>query len=167
LTERVLLGAVLKAHGIKGEVRVKTFTLNPGDFGRYGPLMTKSGRRLAVTATRALKGDEAVVAFEGIRDRNGAEALEGEELYIARGALPSPEAGEYYHADLIGLAVADRAGSVLGKVHALHNFGAGDIVEIEFAGGKTEFVPFNADSVLSIDVPGGRVVIDLPPATED
>jgi 16S rRNA processing protein RimM len=167
LTERVLLGAVLGAHGIKGEVRVKTFTLNPEDLGRYGPLSTRSGRRLAVVAVRASKSGEAVVAFEGIKDRNGAEALDGEELYIARAALPPPEAGEFYHADLVGLAVADRSGSIFGKVLALHNFGAGDIVEIEFTGGKTEFVPFNAATVRAIDVASGRIVIDIPPAVED
>ncbi len=163
----MLLGAVLGAHGIKGEVRVKTFTLNPENLGRYGALTATSGRRLEVTAARAAKPGEAVVAFEGISDRNAAEALDGERLFIDRAALPKPETGEFYETDLIGLRAEDRAGKPVGKVRALHNFGAGEIVEIELSDGRTEFIPFTGDTVLAVDVAGGRIVIEIPPVAED
>ncbi len=163
----MLLGAVLGAHGIKGEVRVKTFTLNPENLGRYGPLETKSGRQLAVASVRAIKANEAIVAFEGIDDRGAAEGLKGQELRIARAALPRTDPDEFYPADLIGLDVADRSGKPLGKVLALHNFGAGDIIEIAFLDGKTDFVPFSADTVREIDLASGRIVVELPPETDD
>jgi 16S rRNA processing protein RimM len=167
LTGRVLLGAVIGPHGIKGEVRVKTFTLNPENLGLYGALATKSGRRLNVAALRATKAGEAIVAFEGVDDRNAAETLVGEELYIERAALPEPEAGEFYGADLIGLTVEDLSGKHLGKVLALHNFGAGDMIEIELLDGKTELIPVSADTVRAIDLASGRIVVQPPPETDE
>ena len=159
MAERVRLGAVIGAHGIKGEVRVKTFTLSPDTLGAYGPLTTDDGRRLQVSALRAGKPGEAVVRFEGVADRNGAEALKGRQLFVPRDALPPPEADEFYHADLIGLAVEDTSNTALGRVRALHNFGAGDVMEIETRSGATEFVPFNV--VLKVELPT-RIVIEPP-----
>jgi 16S rRNA processing protein RimM len=166
LAARVLLGAVLGAHGIKGEVKVKTFTLTPENLGRYGPLATKDGRELVVASLRPTDTGQAVVAFQGVDDRNAADALRGEELFIARAALPDADAGEFYEADLLGLQAEDRTGKHLGTVRALHNFGAGDVIEIELAGGDTEFVPFQGDAVLTIDVKGGRIVVELPAEDE-
>ena len=159
MAERVLLGAVIGAHGIKGEVRVKTFTLTPDALGAYGPLTTDDGRRLQVGALRAGKPGEAVVRFDGVADRNAAEALKGRQLFVPREALPVPEADEFYHADLIGLQVEDTSNTVLGRVRALHNFGAGDVMEIETPSGATEFVPFNV--VLNVELPT-RIVIEPP-----
>jgi 16S rRNA processing protein RimM len=161
LAERVLLGAVIGAHGIKGEVRVKTFTLSPDALGTYGPLTTDDGRRLQVGALRAGKPGEAVVRFDGVADRNGAEALKGRQLFVPREALPAPEPDEFYHGDLIGLAVEDPANTALGRVRALHNFGAGDVMEIETPSGATEFLPFNASVVKKVELPT-RIVIEPP-----
>lgn len=161
MAERVLLGAVIGAHGIKGEVRVKTFTADPDALGAYGPLATNDGRRLAVVALRAAKPGEAVVRFEGVADRDAAEALKGRELFVPRDALPAPEADEFYHADLIGVAVEDSSNTALGRVRAMHNFGAGDMMEIETPSGETEFVPFNASVVKKVELPT-RIVIEPP-----
>ena len=162
---RVLLGAVIAAHGTKGEVRVKTFTLAPDALGAYGPLTTDDGRALSIVTLRTGKPGEAIVRFEGIADRNAAEALRGWQLSVSRTALPVPDADEFYHADLIGLAVEDRAAVQLGRIRALHNFGAGDVMEIETSAGATEFIPFNAAVVLKVEIPN-RIVID-PPDYED
>jgi 16S rRNA processing protein RimM len=161
LAERVLLGAIIGAHGIKGEVRVKTFTADPDTLGAYGPLTTDDGRCLSIGALRAGKPGEAVVRFDGVADRNQAEALKGRQLFVPREALPAPEEGEFYHADLIGLAVEDSSNTVLGRVRALHNFGAGDVMEIETPNGATEFIPFNASVVRKVELPT-RIVIEPP-----
>jgi 16S rRNA processing protein RimM len=165
LAGRVLLGAVIAAHGTKGEVRVKTFTLAPESLGSYGPLSTDDGRRLSVAALRTGKPGEAIVRFDGIADRNAAEALKGRQLSVPRAALPAPDADEFYHADLIGLAVEDSSNTLLGRVRALHNFGAGDVMEVETPAGNTEFIPFNATVVLKVELPD-RIVID-PPLEEE
>src|SRR5262245_41140030 len=165
LTGRVLLGAVIAAHGTKGEVRVKTFTLTPENVRAYGPLMTDDGRSLTIASLRATKPGEAVVHFDGISDRNAAEALRGAQLSVAREALPAPEADEFYHADLIGLPVEDVAHAALGTVRAIHNFGAGDVMEIQTPTGATEFVPFTDDIVVKVELPT-RIVI-APPRNED
>ena len=161
MAERVLLGAVIGAHGIKGEVRVKTFTADPDTLGAYGPLTTDDGRHLRVIALHAGKPGEAVVRFDGVADRNGAEALKGRQLFVPRDALPDPEADEFYHADLVGLAVEDSSNAPLGRVRALHNFGAGDVMEVETPNGATEFIPFNASVVKKVELPT-RIVIEPP-----
>ena len=165
MTGRVLLGAVIGAHGIKGEVRVKTFTLDPESLGAYGPLTTDDGRSLSVSALRSGKPGEVVVRFNEIADRNAAEALKGRQLSVSRSALPAPDADEYYHADLIGLAVEDKEQVALGRLRALHNFGAGDVMEIETPAGGTEFIPFNSAVVLKVELPT-RIVI-APPHYEE
>ena len=152
---------MIAAHGTKGEVRVKTFTLSPDNLGAYGPLLTDDGRRLSVADLKCSKPGEAIVRFEEIGDRNAAEALKGRQLSGPRAALPDPQADEFYHADLIGLAVEDKTHASLGKVRAVHNFGAGDVIEIEKPGGGTEFIPFNSDIVLKIEIPT-RIIVDPP-----
>jgi len=152
---------VIAAHGTKGEVRVKTFTLAPDDLGAYGPLTTDDGRRLSVAALRTARPGEVIVRFDGVADRNAAEALRGRQLSVPRTALPPPDADEFYHADLIGLQVENAASVSLGRVRAIHNFGAGDVMEIETPAGATEFIPFNSTVVLKVELPT-RIVIDLP-----
>jgi 16S rRNA processing protein RimM len=161
------LGVVVAAHGIKGEVKVKTFTENPERLGAYGPLTTEAGRVLEVAALRPGKAGEAVVRFDGIADRNAAERLKGQSLFVPRSALPPPEEGEFYLADLIGLRAEDSTGKALGTVKSVHNFGAGDVLEIEFTGGATEFVAFTDANVPDVDIAGGRVVIVPPSYAED
>ena len=164
---RILLGVVTAAHGIKGEVKVKTFTQSPEGLGAYGPVIVEDGRQFEITALRSSKADEAVVRFAGIADRNAAERLKGQRLYVPRAALPATEAGEFYHADLIGLKAEDGSGNLLGTVRGVHNFGAGDVIEIEFADGTTEFIAFNDDSVPAVDIATGRIVIALAPDAEE
>jgi len=162
----ILLGVVTAAHGIKGEVKVKTFTQSPKGLGDYGPVSTEDGRQLEIAALRPSKPDEAIVRFAEIADRSAAESLKGRSLYVPRAALPDTDAGEFYYADLIGLKAEDRSGNPLGKVCGVHNFGAGDVVEIEFADGTTEIIAFNDDSVPVVDIAAGRIVIALAPDAE-
>jgi 16S rRNA processing protein RimM len=168
LTEaRILLGVVTGAHGIKGEVKVKTFTQSPEGLGAYGPVGVEDGRQFEVAVVRSSKPGEAVVRFAGIVDRNAAEGLKGQRLYVPRSALPVTEAGEFYYADLAGLRAEDRSGKFLGTVCGVHNFGAGDVIEIEFSDGKTEFIAFSDANVPAVDIAAGRIVIELPPDAEE
>ncbi len=115
---RILLGVVTAAHGIKGEVKVKTFTQSPKGLGDYGPVSTENGRQLEITGLRPFKPDEVIVRFAGIADRSAAESLKGQRLYVPRAALPATDAGEFYYADLMPLtmiacrlSISPRAGS--------------------------------------------------------
>jgi 16S rRNA processing protein RimM len=167
LKDRVLLGAVAAAHGVSGEVKVKTFTASPENLGAYGPVSTQDGRALIILRLRASKSDEAIVRFDGVNGRNEAERLKGERLYVPRAALPEPEKGEFYQTDLIGLRVEDAKGAPLGVVAGIHNFGAGDVMEIALADGKSEFVPFTDAYVPLVDIAAGRVVAELPGYEKD
>jgi 16S rRNA processing protein RimM len=158
---RVLLGIIAAAHGIRGEVKVKTFTESPGGLSAYGPVTTKDGRELQITSLRVPNPGEAVVRLRGIDDRNAAESLKGQALYVPRDALPKPDEDEYYLTDLIGLRAEDAAGNALGLVRGVQNFGAGDMIEIEFADGASEFVPFTREAVPAVDIAGGRVIIEF------
>jgi 16S rRNA processing protein RimM len=154
------------AHGVRGAVKLWTFTEDPFAVKAYGPLMTKDGaRQFEVTSAREAKG-HLVATLKGVATREEAERLNGVELYVAREKLPDTEADEYYHADLIGLAAVNAANEPLGKVIAIHNFGAGDIIEIAPPGGTTLLLPFTNAVVPTVDVAGGRVVIELPPEIE-
>ena len=151
------------AHGVRGAVKLWTFTEDPFAVKVYGPLLTKDGaRQFEVTSAREAKG-HLVATLKGISTREEAERLNGVELYVAREKLPDTDEDEYYHADLIGLAAVNAANEPLGKVIAIHNFGAGDIIEIAPSGGTTLLLPFTNAVVPSVDIAGGRVVIELPP----
>jgi 16S rRNA processing protein RimM len=158
---RVCLGAVAGAHGVRGEVRLKSFCADPAAIGEYGPLMTEDGRSFAVTITRALKG-AFVARLSGVGDREAAEALRGTRLYAARDRLPPTGDDEFYHADLIGLSVLDTGGAVLGTVHAIHDHGAGDLLEIERPGAESVLLPFTRATVPTVDLAAGRLVADPP-----
>jgi len=166
MTRNVLLGAVIGAHGLKGEVKVKTFTHSPDTLGAYGPLHTEDGRSFTVTHTRANKPDEAIARFAEIADRNGAESLKGTELFVSRTALPAADEEEFYHADLIGLRAEDAEGRVLGTVSALRNFGASDVIEIARDDGDTVLLPFTREVVPVIEIESGRVIIAVPEEVE-
>jgi 16S rRNA processing protein RimM len=160
--DRILLGRIAGAHGLKGEVLVHAFTAAPEDIAAYGALEDASAERtLAVRVVRI--GEKGVIArIEGVEDRTAAEALKGTELWLARERLPPPEAGEFYHADLIGLAAFAPDGTPVGTVVAVQNYGAGDLIEIRLAGSRrTELVPFTDAFVPEVDVAGGRVVVVL------
>jgi 16S rRNA processing protein RimM len=162
LAQDVLLAAVIGAQGLKGEVKAKLFTHAPDALPRYGVLHTKTGRKLKITAFRPSKQGEAVIAFEGIGDRNQAEALKGAELFVDRAALPDPAEEEFYHADLIGLEVRDSEGRVLGKVVALHNFGASDVLEFARSDGDSVHLAFTKQTVPQIHVTDGYIVVAVP-----
>ena len=150
------------AHGVRGAVKLWTFTEDPLAVQRYGPLLTKDGaRQFEVTHAREAK-DHLVATLKGIATREDAERLNGLELYIARDKLPGTDEGEYYHADLIGLAAVNAANEPIGRVTAIHNFGAGDIIEIAPPHGATLLLPFTNAVVPTVDLAGGRVVIELP-----
>ena len=152
---RVALAAVAGAHGIQGEVRLKLFAETPASLESHR-VFEAGGRVLTLKAIRADKGG-AVARFAEIADRTAAEALRGTVLTIARADLPSLADGEFYHADLIGLAVFDTDGAAIGTVVAVENFGAGDILEIEKPGGSRFMVPFTPVAVPEV---GEHVVVD-------
>lgn len=158
----VCVARIGAAHGVRGAVRLWTFTEDPLAVKDYGPLMTKDGtRQFEVTHAREAK-DHLVVTLKGVASRDDAERLNGLELYVPRDRLPDTDDGEYYHTDLIGLAAVTTSEQPLGKVIAIHNFGAGDIIEIAPPQGPTMLLPFTNAVVPTVDLDGGRVVIDLP-----
>jgi 16S rRNA processing protein RimM len=154
------------AHGVRGAVKLWTFTEDPLAVKAYGPLLTKDGaRQFEVTSAREAKG-HLVATLKGVATREEAERLNGIELYVAREKLPDTGEDEYYHADLIGLAAVNTANEPLGRVIAIHNFGAGDIIEIAPPSGSTLLLPFTNAVVPMVDLPGGRVVIEIPDEIE-
>jgi len=160
---QVCIGA---AHGVRGAVKLWTFTEDPFAVKRYGPLSTKDGaRQFEVTSAREAKG-HLVAQLKGITTRDEAERLNGIELYVPREKLPATDEDEYYHADLIGLAAVTTADEALGRVVAIHNFGAGDILEIAPPHGATMLLPFTNAVVQTVDIAGGRVLIELPQEVE-
>ncbi|MCP1974061.1 ribosome maturation factor RimM [Bradyrhizobium elkanii] len=163
----VCVARIGAAHGVRGAVRLWTFTEDPLAVKDYGPLMTKDGtRQFEVTHAREAK-DHLVVTLKGVASRDDAERLNGLELYVPRDRLPDTDDGEYYHTDLIGLAAVTTTEQPLGKVIAIHNFGAGDIIEIAPPQGATMLLPFTNAVVPTVDLEGGRVVIDLPKEIDD
>jgi 16S rRNA processing protein RimM len=160
---RICIARIGAAHGVRGDVRLWTFTEQPKAVQDYGPLETADGsRRFIITGLRAAK-DCLVASIEGVVTRDQAEALNGTELYVARAQLPAPAEDEFYHADLIGLRASDPSGTPLGTVIAVQNFGAGDLLEIQPPDqGGTVMVPFKPNIVPTVDVAGGRIVIDPP-----
>jgi len=162
LASDVLLAAVIGAQGLKGEVKAKLFTASPDALPRYGVLHTRDGRELKVTAFRPTKPGEAVIAFEGVRDRNAAEALKGAELLVDRAALPQTEEDEFYHADLIGLEARDTEGRILGKVSALYNYGASDVIELTRPDGNDVLLAFSRETVPVLNIAAGYIVVAVP-----
>ncbi|MBI1244717.1 MAG: 16S rRNA processing protein RimM [Alphaproteobacteria bacterium] len=171
-TKPILVGAVVGAHGVRGEVKIKSFTALAKDVGAYGPVSDESGKRRFAVRVRGEARGLVVARLEGIEDRNAAEALKGMRLYVERAALGArpkraPKGAEiWYHADLVGLAVEDTQGRRIGTVKALANYGAGDIVEVAGEGGQNLLLPFTKRVVPVVDVDGGRIVVDPPVEVE-
>ena len=159
---QICVARIGAAHGVRGEVRLWPFTENPMAVIDYGPLSTNDGKRQFEVVRARIAKDHLVAALKGIATREEAERLNGLELYIPRDRLPATAAGEYYHADLIGLRAIDSEGAEIGKVLAIHNFGAGDIIEITPTRGPTMLLPFTDPVVPTVDVAGGFVVIERP-----
>jgi 16S rRNA processing protein RimM len=169
LRDRVCVAQIGAAHGIRGEVRLHAFTEDAMAITAYGPLETEDGSQcLEIDGLRAAK-DRLVARFKGVADRDAAERLRNLKLYVAREKLPAPADGEtFYHADLIGLAAKTSEGHELGSIIGVHNFGAGDLLEIRpAAGGPTVLLPFTQDAVPAVDLAAGRVVVNAPEGTFD
>ena len=163
---QICIARIGAAHGVRGAVKLWTFTEDPFAVKRYGPLSTKDGaRQFEVTDAREAKG-HLVATLKGVTTREGAERLNGVELYVAREKLPATEQDQYYHADLIGLAAVTTVDEPLGRVVAIHNFGAGDIIEIAPPQGATMLLPFTNAVVPTVDLKAGRVMIELPDEIE-
>jgi 16S rRNA processing protein RimM len=164
---RICLGQIGAAHGLRGEVRLHSFTADPQAIAGYGSLDSDDGRIFEIESLRPAK-NHLVAKLAGITSRSAAEQLTNVKLYVPRERLPAPvEADEFYHADLIGLAVVDRAGEKLGTVVAIHNFGAGDLIEVRQAEGEpTQMLPFDEATVPEVDLAAGRLVVELPAGRE-
>lgn len=160
--QKVLMAKIGAAHGIRGEVRVKPFGDDPLSFTDYGVLTTRDGNRSFEVQNARVQKTVVITKFKEITDRNQAEELNGVELFIDRNQLPDPEEDEFYYSDLNGLSVRDPAGDMLGKVVAVQDFGAGDLLEIRPTRGKTYYIPFTKDFVPEIRVADGNITVDLP-----
>jgi 16S rRNA processing protein RimM len=159
------VGAIAGGFGVLGEVRLKSFCADPKAIAGYGPLRTAEGRSFDVRMLRPIPGAFAV-RLTGVSTREEAEALKGTRLYVPRQRLPSLPDDEYYHADLIGLAVFDTGGAAIGTVRAVLDHGAGDILEIARPNAPDLLLSFTRASVPTVDVAGGRLIADPPPETE-
>jgi 16S rRNA processing protein RimM len=163
----ILVGRIAGAFGIRGELRLSTYTEDPMALARYRVLLRDDGAKaLTIASAREVK-DGIIVRAPEVADRNVAESLRGVRLYIPRDALPEPEEDEYYLADLIGLAAVTAAGAPAGRIKAVHDFGAGDLLEIDPGDGRaTVLIPFTKDAVPEVSIAEGRVMV-VPPVEVD
>ena len=166
MSAKICVARIGAAHGVRGAVKLWTFTEDPFAVKDYGPLSTRDGLKHFEVASARQARDHLVVTFKAVTTRDEAERLNGIELYVPREKLPAAEDDEYYHADLIGLDAVTTADEPLGRVVAIHNFGAGDIIEIAPPAGATILLPFSNAVVPTVDIAGGRVVIELPEEIE-
>lgn len=158
----VCLGVVLGPHGVRGAVRIKSFTAPAEAIAGYGVLCDGQGRPRYGLSLKGTSRGAVLAMIEGVDARTGAEALKGAELYLPREALPETEAEEYYHADLIGLRAERPDGSRLGTVCAVHDHGAGAVIEIECKESSSILLPFTKATVPEVDISGGRLVVETP-----
>jgi 16S rRNA processing protein RimM len=165
----ILMGVFGAPQGVRGEIRVKSLTGEPGAIGAYGPLTDKGGTRaFAFESLRPLKDGMLVARLAGVSTREAAETLKNVELFVRRDQMPPPSENEFYYDDLVGLEAVDAAGAALGRVVSLMNYGAGDVLEIAPAqGGETLLLPFTKRVAPRIDFDAGRIVIEPPREAED
>ena len=162
MPDRVCVGAIAGSFGVKGEVRLKSFCAEPTAIATYGPLFTEDGSQsFKITLTRPVAGGLGA-RLSGVATKEQADALKGTSLYADRGKLPPAGEEEYYHADLIGLDAFDPGGAPLGTVRAVHNHGAGDLLELAGPGLASPLVPFTRAAVPTVDLAARRVIVDLP-----
>lgn len=165
--ELICIGAIAGSFGVSGEVRLKSFCSEPTDIATYGPLLSEDGsREFHVTLTRPVSGGLGA-RIKGVATKEQADALRGTSLYVPRERLPTLPDDEFYHADLIGLSAYDTGGELIGKVSAVYNHGAGDILEISTSRHKSALLlPFTLAIVPNVDLTAGRLVVDLPEETD-
>lgn len=160
---KICVAVVTGAHGVRGAVKLKSFTVDPQAVVAYGPLSDKTGQHhYQVRLIGEASNGQWIATIKGVADRDSAAALRGTELFVPRQALPEPEEDEFYHADLIGLRAELADGSLVGTVLGVHDFGAGDTLEVQPPRGASLMVPFLRAVVPVVDVPGGRVILDPP-----
>lgn len=159
--DRVCLGAIVGVHGIRGEVKVKSFSDNEKNLTRYGALSNERGDKTFRLKIVGRSKELLRVKIEGVDDRNTAETLVGTGLYVSRDKLPSLAEEEFYHTDLIGLEARDKSGTVVGKVNALYNFGAGDLIEIKTPHGALEMLPFTKTYVPVINIKEQFIIVEM------
>jgi len=162
MIDRVLVGIFGAAHGVRGEIRLKSYTQDPAAIGDYGPLSTRTGQMFELLSLRSVKDDIFVARIKGVTDRNKAETLTNTELFVPRSQLPPPDEDEFYYSDLIGLRAETLDGLMLGHVRAVENYGAGDILEIAPETGETLLLSFSKAVVPKVDLANKRILIDLP-----
>ncbi|RYH94773.1 MAG: 16S rRNA processing protein RimM [Acetobacteraceae bacterium] len=168
MSDLICIGAIAGSFGVAGEVRLKSFCSEPTDIAAYGPLSTEDGSRVFhVTLTRPVSGGLGA-RIQGITTKEQADALRGTTLHVQRDRLPVLPDDEFYHADLIGLDAYDPGGELIGKVSAVYNHGAGDIVEISPTRHKSALLlPFTTAIVPNVDLAAGRIVVNLPEETDE
>ncbi|WP_371169970.1 ribosome maturation factor RimM [Aliiroseovarius sp. 2305UL8-7] len=161
--DRICVGAIAGAFGVKGELRVKSFCSDPEAIGEYSPLWSEDGSRtFELTLIQPIKSGFSAT-IDGVTTKEDGDALKGVRLFANRDALPSLPDDEYYHADLIGLEVLDTGGTSLGRVSAVHNHGAGDVLEVQGPGLKNgALLPFTLEAVPTVDLSSGRIITDPP-----
>ena len=163
MADRVIVGSFAGAFGVTGEVRLKSFCANPADIAVYTPLYTEDGRAFAVVVLTGQAANGFIARIEGVATKEDADALKGVSLYADRARLPHLPDDEYYHADLIGLAVHDTGGTLLGTVKTVLNHGAGDLLDVQLTGSSdTVLLPFTLAAVPTVDLTAGRIVADPP-----
>jgi 16S rRNA processing protein RimM len=163
MSDLICVGAIAGAFGVKGEVRLKSFTADPASVADYGPLTSEDGAHsFDITLSRQVKNGFAA-RLSGVETKEQADALRGMRLFAPRDCLPSLPDDEYYHADLIGLTVHDTGGEILGRVKSVLNHGAADILEIQVPGqSDTILLPFTLAIIPTVDLASGRIVADPP-----
>lgn len=163
MADRVIVGTFAGAFGVQGETRLKSFCANPADIALYTPLYTEGGQQFPVVVLIGQAANGFIARVEGVSSKEDADALKGVSLYADRARLPHLPDDEYYHADLIGLAVHDTGGNLLGTVKSVLNHGAGDLLDIQLAGSSdTVLLPFTLAAVPTVDLMAGRIVADPP-----
>ncbi|WP_128253345.1 ribosome maturation factor RimM [Falsirhodobacter deserti] len=160
----ICVGAIAGSFGVRGEVRLKSFCAEPAAIADYGPLTAEDGRSFKITLTRPVAGGLGA-RLSGISTKEEADALKGTRLYASRDRLPALGDDEFYHSDLIGLEVRDTGGQLLGRVSAVHNYGADDIIEVQTKG-ESLLLPFTRAVVPTVDLAAGRIVADPPEVSE-
>lgn len=167
MTAKICVGQFAGSHGVRGLMKLRSFTAEPADIMTYGPLSDENGARRFTVTLQGMVKDNFLAKVDGVASREQAQALAGMRLYVDRDALPATEdEDEFYHADLIGLRAELADGTVYGTVKAIYDFGAGDVLEVRTADGPLEMLPFSKACVPVVDVRGGRIVVDLPAVIE-
>lgn len=163
MAELICIGAIAGAFGVRGEVRLKSFAANPEDIALYAPLVTEDGRRTFEVTLTGQTGNGFIARLSGVTSKEQADSLRGQRLYVPRDRLPGLPDDEFYHADLIDLEVFDTGGAALGRVRAVLNHGASDLLEIAIPGqSETVLLPFTRQAVPTVDLAAGRIIADPP-----